>query len=206
MFKIFQSIIRAYPKKMKKIDKREVRAWQKFDKVHIELLDAGVKLLSEKPISSLTLNSLGKYTDVSKTSIYNHFNSSPEQFYYDLIVYLRNQFLYEFTKNSPSEPKDKITYLFKSYLQLMKENKVLCLNVYSQFFIVNYRARYKLFKNQVITSLLEEMKINDKEIAQQISLDFATLLNRFFIYNLPEEEFSLVENEFFDRLESLITS
>lgn len=88
----------------------------------------------------------------------------------------------------------------------MKENKVLCLNVYSQFFIVNYRARYKLFKNQVITSLLEEMKINDKEIAQQISLDFATLLNRFFIYNLPEEEFSVIENEFFDRLESLITS
>jgi len=143
---------------------------------------------------------------MSKTSIYNHFNSSPEQFYYDLIVYLRNQFLYEFTKNSPSEPKDKITYLFKSYLQLMKENKLLCLNVYSQFFIVNYRARYKLFKNQVITSLLEEMKINDKEIAQQISLDFATLLNRFFIYNLPEEEFSVIENEFFDRLESLITS
>jgi len=71
---------------------------------------------------------------------------------------------------------------------------------------VNYRARYKLFKNQVITSLLEEMKINDKEIAQQISLDFATLLNRFFIYNLPEEEFSVIENEFFDRLESLITS
>ena len=71
---------------------------------------------------------------------------------------------------------------------------------------MNYRARYKLFKNQVITSLLEEMKISDKEIAQQISLDFATLLNRFFIYNLPEEEFSVIENEFFDRLESLITS
>ena len=50
------------------------------------------------------------------------------------------------------------------------------------------------------------MKISDKEIAQQISLDFATLLNRFFIYNLPEEEFSVIENEFFDRLESLITS
>ena len=43
---------------MKKIDKREVRAWQKFDKVHIELLEAGVELLSEKAISSLTLNSL----------------------------------------------------------------------------------------------------------------------------------------------------
>ena len=56
---------------MKKIDKREVRAWQKFDKVHIELLEAGVELLSEKAISSLTLNSLAKYTDISKTSIYN---------------------------------------------------------------------------------------------------------------------------------------
>ena len=40
---------------MKKIDKREVRAWQKFDKVHIELLEAGVKLLSDKAYIKLTL-------------------------------------------------------------------------------------------------------------------------------------------------------
>ena len=113
---------------MKKIDKREVRAWQKFDKVHIELLEAGVELLSEKAISSLTLNSLAKYTDISKTSIYNHFNSSPEQFYYDLIVYLRNHLLDEFTKNAPSEPREKIKFLFEIYLKLLKENEVLCLN------------------------------------------------------------------------------
>ncbi len=62
------------------VDERVVRAQQKYDEVHKELLLAGVELLSTKPISSLSLNSLADYTNVSKTSIYNHFNSSPEHF------------------------------------------------------------------------------------------------------------------------------
>jgi AcrR family transcriptional regulator len=189
---------------MKKIDKREVRAWQKFDKVHIELLEAGVQLLSEKPISSLTLNALSSYTDVSKTSIYNHFNSSPEQFYYDLIVYLRNQLLDEFTKNAPSDPKEKIKFLFEIYIQAIKDNKVLCLNVYSQYFIVNYKARYKLFKNQVISSLLEEMNITDDETVKKIALDFAILLNRYFTYDLSVEDFQILENQFFHKLDKIV--
>ena len=191
---------------MKKIDKREVRAWQKFDKVHIELLEAGVELLSEKAISSLTLNSLAKYTDISKTSIYNHFNSSPEQFYYDLIVYLRNHLLDEFTKNAPSDPREKIKFLFEIYLKLMKDNEVLCLNVYSQYFIVNHKARYKLFKNQVVASLLNEMGIDDEEIVRKISIDFAMLLNRFFMYNLTKEEFASLEKDFFQKLNDLVSS
>ncbi len=191
---------------MKKIDKREVRAWQKFDKVHIELLEAGVELLSEKAISSLTLNSLAKYTDISKTSIYNHFNSSPEQFYYDLIVYLRNHLLDEFTKNAPSDPREKIKFLFEIYLKLMKDNEVLCLNVYSQYFIVSHKARYKLFKNQVVASLLNEMGIDDEEIVRKISIDFAMLLNRFFMYNLSKEEFASLEKDFFQKLNDLVSS
>ena len=191
---------------MKKIDKREVRAWQKFDKVHIELLEAGVELLSEKAISSLTLNSLAKYTDISKTSIYNHFNSSPEQFYYDLIVYLRNHLLDEFTKNAPSDPREKIKFLFEIYLKLMKDNEVLCLNVYSQYFIVNHKASYKLFKNQVVASLLNEMGIDDEEIVRKISIDFAMLLNRFFMYNLSKEEFASLEKDFFQKLNDLVSS
>jgi AcrR family transcriptional regulator len=191
---------------MKKIDKREVRAWQKFDKVHIELLEAGVELLSEKAISSLTLNSLAKYTDISKTSIYNHFNSSPEQFYYDLIVYLRNHLLDEFTKNAPSDPREKIKFLFEIYLKLMKDNEVLCLNVYSQYFIVNHKAIYKLFKNQVVASLLNEMGIDDEEIVRKISIDFAMLLNRFFMYNLSKEEFASLETDFFQKLNDLVSS
>jgi len=192
--------------KLQKLDKREVRAWQKFDKVHIELLKAGVELLSEKPMSSLTLNGLGKYTDVSRTSIYNHFNSSKEQFYYDLIVYLRNTLLDEFTKNAPSNPKEKIKFLFEVYLKFIKENQVLCLNVYAQYFIVNHKARYKLFKNQVITSLLKEIGIDDEETVGKISFDFAMLLNRFFTYNLSNIEFSTLEKDFFHKLENLINS
>ena len=54
------------------VDARVIRAQEKYDEVHKELIEAGIKLLSIKPISSLSLNSLAEYTEVSKTSIYNH--------------------------------------------------------------------------------------------------------------------------------------
>ena len=110
----------------------------------------------------------------------------------------------EFTKNAPSDPREKIKFLFEIYLKLMKENKVLCLNVYSQYFIVNHKARYKLFKNQVVSSLLNEMGIDDEEIVRKISIDFAMLLNRFFMYDLTSREFGEYEKEFFERLKKII--
>ena len=105
------------------VDERVVRAQQNYDEVHKELLEAGVKLLSTKPISSLSLNSLAEYTNVSKTSIYNHFNSSPEHFYYDILVFCRNYVLKEFNENEPSDSKQKIIYFYEVYIKLMKENK-----------------------------------------------------------------------------------
>ena len=186
------------------VDERVVRAQNKYDVVHKELLEAGVKLLSTKPISSLSLNSLAEYTQVSKTSIYNHFNSSPEHFYYDLIVYLRNYVLNAFNENEPDDPKEKIIYLYETYIRLMKGNKILCLNLYSQYFIVNYKARFKLFQNKVISQLLHEVGIKDNEAAKKLSLEFAVLLNRFFVYDLTSREFKEYEKEFFQRLKKTI--
>ena len=186
------------------VDERVVRAQQKYDEVHKELLLAGVELLSTKPISSLSLNSLADYTNVSKTSIYNHFNSSPEHFYYDVLVYCRNYVLKTFNENEPSDSKKKVIYFYEVYIQLMKENKVLCLNLYSQYFIVNYKARFKLFQNKVLIKLLLEVGIEDEEIAKKLSLEFAVLLNRFFVYDLTSKEFSEYEKEFFTRLKKTI--
>ncbi|MDG1202155.1 MAG: TetR/AcrR family transcriptional regulator [Candidatus Actinomarina sp.] len=186
------------------VDERVVRAQQKYEEVHEELLKAGIKLLSTKPISSLSLNSLAEYTKVSKTSIYNHFNSSPEHFYYDLLVYLRNYVLNEFNKNEPDDPKEKVVYFYEIYIKLMKENKILCLNLYSQYFIVNYKARFKLFQNKVLSKLLLEVGIKDMETAKTLSLEFAVLLNRFFVYDLTSREFSEYEKEFFTRLKKTI--
>ena len=115
-----------------------------------------------------------------------------------------NQLLDDFTKNAPSDPKEKIKFLFEIYIQAIKDNKVLCLNVYSQYFIVNYKARYKLFKNQVISSLLEEMNITDDETVKKIALDFAILLNRYFTYDLSVEDFQILENQFFHKLDNLV--
>lgn len=188
------------------VDERVVRAQQKYDEVHKELLEAGVKLLSTKPISSLSLNSLAEYTNVSKTSIYNHFNSSPEHFYYDILVYCRNYVLNVFNENEPSDSKQKIIYFYEVYIKLMKENKILSINLYSQYFIVNYKARFKLFQNKVLSQLLEEIGIKDKDIVKKLLLEFAVLLNRFFIYDLTSKEFEEYEKEFFERLNKTISS
>ena len=98
------------------VDARVIRAQEKYDEVHKELIEAGIKLLSIKPISSLSLNSLAEYTEVSKTSIYNHFNSSPEHFYYDILVYCRNYMLEIFNDTSPEDPKPVSILGLRSYI------------------------------------------------------------------------------------------
>ena len=44
----------------------------------------------------------------------------------------------------------------------------------------------------------------DMEIAKTLSLEFAVLLNRFFVYDLTSREFSEYEKEFFTRLKKTI--
>jgi hypothetical protein len=107
--------------------------------------------------------------------------------------------LKKFNENEPSDTKQKIIYFYEVYIQLMKENKILSLNLYSQYFIVNYKARFKLFQNKVLAQLLEEVGIKDKEIVKKLSLEFAVLLNRFFVYDLTSKEFEDYEKEFFQR-------
>ena len=182
------------------VDERVVRAQQKYDKVHKELLEAGIKLLSTKPISSLSLNSLAAYTDVSKTSIYNHFNSSPEHFYYDILVYCRNYMLEIFNNTAPKDSKQKIIYFYEIYIEMLKSNVILCLNLYSQFFIVNNKARVKLFRNKYLVSLLEEIGINDEDVAKDLSLEFESLLNKFFVMDPNSIVFKKYEKEFYKRL------
>ena len=69
---------------------------------------------------------------------------------------------------------------------------------------MNYKARFKLFQNKVLSKLLLEVGIKDMEIAKTLSLEFAVLLNRFFVYDLTSREFSEYEKEFFTRLKKTI--
>ena len=58
----------------------------------------------------------------------------------------------------------------------------------------------------LVASLLNEMGIDDEEIVRKISIDFAMLLNRFFMYNLIKEEFASLEKDFFQKLNNLVSS
>ena len=57
------------------MDKRKIVAKKRFENVHKELLGVGEKLLNTKNLTEITLNSITDYTEISKTTIYEHFTS-----------------------------------------------------------------------------------------------------------------------------------
>ena len=48
------------------------------------------------------------------------------------------------------------------------------------------------------------MNITDDETVKKIALDFAILLNRYFTYDLSVEDFQILENQFFHKLDNLV--
>ena len=66
------------------MDKRKVIAKNRYEEIHYELLEVGEKLLNTKRLTQISLNSIKEYTDISKTTIYEHFHSF-EEFLSDVI-------------------------------------------------------------------------------------------------------------------------
>ena len=70
------------------MDKRKLVAKNKYDSVHNELLEVGVRLLSSERLTEISLNTISEYTNVSKTTIYEHFNSSFNAFLSEVIIHV----------------------------------------------------------------------------------------------------------------------
>ena len=70
------------------MDKRKVVAKNKYESVHEELLEVGTKLLSSDRLTEISLNSISEYTNISKTTIYEHFNSSFNVFLSEVILHV----------------------------------------------------------------------------------------------------------------------
>ena len=87
---------------------------------------------------------------------------------------------------------------------MLKSNTTLCLNLYSQFFIVNNKARVKLFRNKYLVSLLEEIGIDDEEVVKELSLEFEMLLYKFFVLDPDSRLFKKYEKEFYKRLKKTL--
>ena len=115
------------------------------------LLEAGVKLLlAPSQFPALSLNSLQNIQMFLK--LVSTIISTAVQNIFIMIFWFtcRNLCIKCFyMKTNHLTSKQKITFTFmKSYIKLMKENKILCINLYSQYFIVNYKARFKLISKQ----------------------------------------------------------
>ena len=70
------------------MDKRKLVAKNKYDSVHNELLEVGIRLLSSERLTEISLNTISEYTNVSKTTIYEHFSSSFNAFLSEVIIHV----------------------------------------------------------------------------------------------------------------------
>lgn len=155
------------------MDKRIEVGREKYDKVHIELLEKGVELLSKIQLTEASLNKLSEFVGVSKTTIYEHFNSSFQQFLSEVLTYSRDKLRTKYLENFVTDPKKNIVTVFQIWHEEFKKNKL---------YMVNSYAGYILLEN---TDLLPKpLMLND--LTEQLTLLGATdnekkiFLDQFF--------------------------
>jgi AcrR family transcriptional regulator len=182
------------------MDKRIEVGQEKYYKVHIELLEKGVDLLSNIQLTDASLNKLSEFVGVSKTTIYEHFNSSFQQFLSEVLTYSRDKLRNKYLEHFINDPLKNIVTVFDIWHEEIKKNKL---------FIANTYAVYILLKD---TDLLPKpLMVND--LTEQLTLLGATdnekkvFLNQFFYSSGKEAGVSNTElNQKVKDVESFLDS
>ena len=155
------------------MDKRLQIGKEKYDKVHNELLEKGIDLLSQILLIDASLSKLSDLVQVSKTTIYEHFQSSYQKFLSEVLSYSRDKLRTEYLKNFDDNPAKNIVTIYEIWHDEIYKNKLFTINCY---------AAYILLKD---TDLLPKPLIV-RDLTEQLTLLEATddekeeFLNQFF--------------------------
>ena len=118
------------------MDKRKIVAKKRFENVHKELLGVGEKLLNTKNLTEITLNSITDYTEVSKTTIYEHFTSL-DSFLAGVVQHVYEKMTSEFRSKKEGDPKQNIKTMFIDYKEFVYKNPNLGKNIYASFVMLS---------------------------------------------------------------------
>lgn len=118
------------------MDKRKLVAKKRFEDVHSELLSVGEKLLNTKNLTGITLNSITDYTEISKTTIYEHF-SSLDIFLAGVIEHVYEKMTSQFRQKKGGDPKQNILTMFNDYRDFIYKNPTLGKNIFSSFIMLS---------------------------------------------------------------------
>ena len=118
------------------MDKRIQIAKEKYDNVHNELLKEGINLLSEIELVNASLSKLSAYVGVSKTTIYEHFQSSFPKFLSEVLTYSRDKLRNKYLNKFGNDPVDNIVTLFNEWHEEILKNKLFTKNAYAAYMLL----------------------------------------------------------------------
>ena len=117
------------------VDKRKLVAKNKYESVHEELLEVGTKLLSSERLTEISLNSISEYTNISKTTIYEHFNSSFNVFLSEVILHVWKKIRKIYYGKTNEDPISNILLIFRTWHEFNFENLLLARNIYASYIL-----------------------------------------------------------------------
>ena len=118
------------------MDKRKLVAKNKYDSVHEELLEVGTRLLSSEMLTEISLNTISDYTNVSKTTIYEHFSSSFNAFLSEVIIHVGKKIQNIYTENLSEDPSSNTLLIFRTWYEFNFTNIMLMRNIYASYILL----------------------------------------------------------------------
>ena len=146
------------------MDKRKVIAKNRYEEIHYELLEVGEKLLNTKRLTQISLNSINEYTDISKTTIYEHFHSF-EEFLSDVIKHVYKKRRQSYLEKLQDKPKENIKTIFKVWAEFTYENFTLGRNIYAAYILLAGKYNFQLMGGvyKDLDMELEKLGFSNKE-------------------------------------------
>lgn len=117
------------------MDKRKIAAKKRYEAAHDELLEAGENLLSNELLTELSLNSITNLTKISKTTIYEHFDSF-NMFLAGVINHIYKKMTTQYREKLQDDPKENIKTMFIDYREFLYKNSILGKNIYAAFVLL----------------------------------------------------------------------
>ena len=118
------------------MDKRKLVAKNKYDSVHDELLEVGTRLLSSERLTEISLNTISDYTNVSKTTIYEHFSSSFNAFLSEVIIHVGKKIQNIYRENLSQDPSSNTLLIFRTWYEFNFKNIMLMRNIYASYILL----------------------------------------------------------------------
>ena len=118
------------------MDKRKLVAKNKYDSVHNELLEVGIRLLSSERLTEISLNTISEYTNVSKTTIYEHFSSSFNAFLSEVIIHVGKKIQNIYIENLSQDASSNTLLIFRTWYEFNFTNIMLMRNIYASYILL----------------------------------------------------------------------